>query len=274
MGQKIHPNSLRISFIQQNFVFKEKRFSFFKYTLNSYIYNSAVGSNKPYYGEKTVLYQQIKQIFDFFLSKFYCLINSFYISDRENAMLIYVEFFQYKKQENDLNLLFSCFQKHVSCVFLKKRPVIVYYKNINNITNMHEKGLDTFSKKFTNNLQGTEMFFLLSCISWTTPSANVFAKVIAILLEKNINHQAVYDFVNNVFSFIFITKPNVFKGLRFQFKGRINGVDMAKKQTITYGSVPIQTISAYINYGFAPAFTPYGTCSVKVFICYINDNAT
>ncbi len=56
------------------------------------------------------------------------------------------------------------------------------------------------------------------------------------------------------------------KGIKLQCKGRIAGAEIARKEGYMQGRVPLQTIRADIDYGFATAFTRYGTIGVKVWI--------
>ncbi len=48
--------------------------------------------------------------------------------------------------------------------------------------------------------------------------------------------------------------------------GRLNGVEIARKEFFTKGKVPLQTIRADIDYAMVPAHTAYGTIGVKVWI--------
>jgi len=56
------------------------------------------------------------------------------------------------------------------------------------------------------------------------------------------------------------------KGIRVQCKGRLAGAEIARKEGYMQGRVPLQTIRSDIDYGFATAFTRYGTIGVKVWI--------
>ncbi len=56
------------------------------------------------------------------------------------------------------------------------------------------------------------------------------------------------------------------KGIKVQCKGRLAGAEIARKEGYMQGRVPLQTIRADIDYGFATAFTRYGTIGVKVWI--------
>jgi len=55
-------------------------------------------------------------------------------------------------------------------------------------------------------------------------------------------------------------------GIRVSCSGRLNGAEMGRKETYKIGSVPLQTLRADIDYGFAEALTTYGLIGVKVWI--------
>lgn len=56
------------------------------------------------------------------------------------------------------------------------------------------------------------------------------------------------------------------KGVKIMVGGRIGGAEIARSESYREGKVPLQTIRADIDYGFAIAFTAYGTIGVKVWI--------
>ncbi len=55
------------------------------------------------------------------------------------------------------------------------------------------------------------------------------------------------------------------KGVKIMCSGRINNAEIARSETLHYGSIPLQTLRADIDYGFAEA-TIYGRLGVKVWI--------
>jgi small subunit ribosomal protein S3 len=56
------------------------------------------------------------------------------------------------------------------------------------------------------------------------------------------------------------------KGVRTQVSGRLGGADIARTEGYTEGTVPLHTLRADIDYGFAEAHTTYGRIGVKVWI--------
>ncbi len=56
------------------------------------------------------------------------------------------------------------------------------------------------------------------------------------------------------------------KGIKCQVSGRVGGAEIARSETYKEGTIPLQTIRADIDYGFAEAKTTYGRIGVKVWI--------
>jgi len=56
------------------------------------------------------------------------------------------------------------------------------------------------------------------------------------------------------------------KGIKTMVSGRLNGAEIARSETYHEGTIPLQTIRADIDYGFAEADTTYGKIGVKVWI--------
>ncbi|HTW95851.1 MAG TPA: 30S ribosomal protein S3 [Tepidisphaeraceae bacterium] len=56
------------------------------------------------------------------------------------------------------------------------------------------------------------------------------------------------------------------KGIRINVAGRLGGAEIARSEKATVGSVPLTTLQADVSYGYAIAFTTYGTIGVKTWI--------
>ena len=56
------------------------------------------------------------------------------------------------------------------------------------------------------------------------------------------------------------------KGIKTQVSGRLGGAEIARSENYREGTIPLQTIRADIDYGFAEAHTTYGRIGVKVWI--------
>jgi small subunit ribosomal protein S3 len=56
------------------------------------------------------------------------------------------------------------------------------------------------------------------------------------------------------------------KGVRIQLAGRLGGAEMARTESSMAGSIPLSTLRARIEYGFAEASTAQGNIGIKVWI--------
>ena len=56
------------------------------------------------------------------------------------------------------------------------------------------------------------------------------------------------------------------KGVKIMLSGRLGGHDLSRSEDIRLGAIPLQTLQANIDYGFAESLTTYGQIGVKVWI--------
>jgi small subunit ribosomal protein S3 len=56
------------------------------------------------------------------------------------------------------------------------------------------------------------------------------------------------------------------RGVKIIISGRLGGADMGRTEAVILGSIPLHTLEADVDYGFAPSMTTYGTIGVKVWI--------
>ena len=56
------------------------------------------------------------------------------------------------------------------------------------------------------------------------------------------------------------------EGIKIKVGGRLNGAEIARSEWYREGRVPLHTLRADIDYGFAEALTTYGIIGVKVLI--------
>ena len=60
--------------------------------------------------------------------------------------------------------------------------------------------------------------------------------------------------------------PERAKGIKVAVSGRLGGAEIARSEKYSEGNVPLHTLRADIDYGFAEADTTYGKIGVKVWI--------
>jgi small subunit ribosomal protein S3 len=56
------------------------------------------------------------------------------------------------------------------------------------------------------------------------------------------------------------------KGIKVTCAGRLGGAEMSRTETYKQGKIPLQTLRADIDYGFAESLTTYGLIGIKVWI--------
>ncbi len=56
------------------------------------------------------------------------------------------------------------------------------------------------------------------------------------------------------------------KGIKVKISGRLNGAEIARSESYHEGTIPLQTLRADIEYGFAEAATTYGRIGIKVWV--------
>ncbi len=91
--------------------------------------------------------------------------------------------------------------------------------------------------------------------------ATLVAENIAQQLEKRVSfRRAMKQTIGRA-----MKAPGV-KGIKTKVSGRLGGADIARSEGYHEGSIPLQTLRADIDYGFAEAKTTYGRIGVKVWI--------
>ena len=56
------------------------------------------------------------------------------------------------------------------------------------------------------------------------------------------------------------------KGIKIVVSGRLGGAEIARSEQTVVGSIPLTTLQANVDYGYAVAFTTYGTIGIKCWI--------
>lgn len=91
--------------------------------------------------------------------------------------------------------------------------------------------------------------------------AQLVAENIALQLEKRISfRKAMKQAIQRTM------KARGAKGIKLMVAGRLDGAEIARSEHYSEGSIPLQTIRADIDYGFAEAHTTFGVIGVKAWI--------
>ena len=90
--------------------------------------------------------------------------------------------------------------------------------------------------------------------------AQLVAESIALQLEKRVAfRRAMRKAVDSALRF-------GCKGIKVRVAGRLNGAEIARKEWYLQGRLPLQTLRADIDFGFAEAHTTYGVIGVKCWV--------
>ena len=90
--------------------------------------------------------------------------------------------------------------------------------------------------------------------------AQLVAENIALQLENRVSFRRAMK------SAMSRTMKSGAKGIKAAVSGRLGGADMARTEFYSEGTIPLQTLRADIDYGFAEADTTYGKMGIKVWI--------
>jgi small subunit ribosomal protein S3 len=92
-------------------------------------------------------------------------------------------------------------------------------------------------------------------------NAQLVAENIALQLERRVSFRRALKRA------IQVAMQSGAEGIKVKIGGRIGGAEIARQEGYSQGRVPLQTLRADIDYGFAEARTTYGLIGCKVWIC-------
>ena len=108
--------------------------------------------------------------------------------------------------------------------------------------------------------KGTEVDKLKQEIQKPELDAQLISESVAMQLEKRVAfRRAMRKAVESALRF-------GARGIKVRVSGRLNGAEIARSEWYLHGQLPLQTLRADIDYGFAQAFTTYGCIGVKVWL--------
>ena len=120
-----------------------------------------------------------------------------------------------------------------------------------------EKLKDTVKKMLGSD---KDVFINITEIKQPDLNAQLVAESIAAQLEKRVSfRRALKQSIGR-------TMKAGAKGIKAQVSGRLGGAEIARTEQYHEGTIPLQTIRADIDYGFAEAKTTYGRIGVKIWI--------
>ena len=115
-------------------------------------------------------------------------------------------------------------------------------------------------KKELEKMTGKKMLVDIKEIKRPDKDAQLVAENIAQQLESRVSFRRAMK------SCMRRTMKSGAQGIKTAVSGRLGGADMARTEFYSEGTIPLQTMRADIDYGFAEADTTYGKVGVKVWI--------
>ncbi len=116
------------------------------------------------------------------------------------------------------------------------------------------------TKKELSKLTGKKVLVDIKEIKKPDKDAQLVAENIALQLENRVSFRRAMK------SCMSRTMKSGALGIKTACSGRLGGADMARTEFYSEGTIPLQTLRADIDYGFAEADTTYGKVGVKVWI--------
>jgi Ribosomal protein S3, C-terminal domain len=169
------------------------------------------------------------------------------------------------KIEGVLNNLFKVLSLFTNNRFNIVANFCCLNKNLNFLKRTQKKNFILLQKfKGTPFLkEGVELLFHAV---YTSDSATLLAKFIAIQVKKIKRHKFFLAFLKQTLTVLINSNFSKVKGIKIIIKGRLNGVPRASHKIVNIGDVPVQSISATIDYAQTTTHNANGSYGIKVWI--------
>jgi small subunit ribosomal protein S3 len=116
-------------------------------------------------------------------------------------------------------------------------------------------------KEELSKMTGKEIYVDILEIKTPELDAQLVAENIALQLERRVSFRRAMK------KALQTTKDFGAEGIKLRCAGRLGGAELARVEQYHWGRVPLHTLRADIDYGFAEANTVYGKLGVKCWIC-------
>jgi len=110
-------------------------------------------------------------------------------------------------------------------------------------------------------MTGKEIYVDIIEIKTPETDAQLVAENVALQLERRVSFRRAMK------KAVTTAKDFGADGIKIRCAGRLGGAELARVETYHWGRVPLHTLRANIDYGFAEASTLYGKLGIKCWIC-------
>jgi len=140
-----------------------------------------------------------------------------------------------------------------------KNDILIFTAKPALVLGKEGKKLEEFKKALKKKF-GEDFDVVVKEISRPELSARIMCEYIASQLERRMPYRRV------VKSTLEKISSKGAKWVKIQIGGRLNGAEMARKETFKDGRIPLQTLRADVDYYYTQANTKYGVLGIKVWI--------
>src|SRR5215468_9989648 len=116
-------------------------------------------------------------------------------------------------------------------------------------------------KEELSKMTGKEIYVDIVEIKHPEIDAQLVAENVALQLERRVSFRRAMKKV------LATAKDFGAEGIKIRCAGRLGGAELARVESYHWGRVPLHTLRAEIDYGFAEAKTMYGKLGIKCWIC-------
>ncbi len=110
-------------------------------------------------------------------------------------------------------------------------------------------------------MTGKEIYVDIQEVKKPELDAQLVAENVALQLERRVSFRRAMK------KAVQTTMDNGAQGIKIRCAGRLGGAELARVESYHVGRVPLHTLRAEIDYGFAEAKTVYGKLGIKCWIC-------
>ncbi len=149
--------------------------------------------------------------------------------------------------------------KEIRLIIKTSRPGIIIGRSGEGITKL-KKEIDMFLRK-QRTVNHPELKIDIEEIRSPESSARIVGQMVAEGLEKRMTFRRV---MKQTIEKVMANRD--VEGVRIILSGRLGGADMARKEELKKGRIPLQTLRADIDFARVEANLPYGVIGIKVWI--------
>jgi len=149
----------------------------------------------------------------------------------------------------------------MNIIIKTSRPGIIIGRGGGGVEQIREEAKKLIAKEALLGAGKTEIRVEIEEVKSPDSHAPVVAQNIAEQIERRIPYRRVLKQTMEK-----IMQSKEVEGAKIMMKGRLDGAEIARREWLAKGKIPLQTLRAKIDYATATAYTTYGTVGIKVWI--------